>query len=575
MAAKLKKNLKNISYKYTDAQVKVREATSNDPWGPSSTLMSEIADMTHNVIAFSEIMQLIWKRLNDHGKNWRHVYKALVLLEYLIKTGSDKVAQLCKEKIFVIQTLKDFQHLEDKMDLGMNVREKSKQVVALLTDEGMLYRAPTHLPKTKDSASASTFIFNPTPRFPQEYTLDPPYNMTYINQMQMQRGLAMNATQQQVPPGAASQAPLVPSAPEEVPRPRSLLPLMDPETGPNVLDESESDTEIACACHSCKERIAGVFYKCVECVDYMICSTCEADGIVHTGHNMLRIKSSASSLLHPVSGDVHQKVECVSCHGPVRGSSYKCLQCPAVVLCRMCEVMGTEHPHHLFIRLPSRVPVVPLTPDLDGMIAEEHPGVMCDSCYKGVRGRRFKCLVCPNFNLCSDCEQLEEQHSHHPMIRFSKPSAIVLRRSDILADDLHHGVTCASCRGSIKGYRYKCLKCRDYDLCMGCESTFQHIQHRMLRMPPNRESQAPVPSDQSTPSLPAGESEAPVPSDQRTPSHQAGDDGNLCKLCLEEELDCVFLDCRHMVACLPCAERVQNCPICRKVIAQRIRIFKA
>lgn len=71
--------------------MKVREATSNDPWGPSSTLMSEIADLTYNVVAFSEIMQMIWKRLNDHGRNWRHVYKALVLLEYLIKTGSEKV----------------------------------------------------------------------------------------------------------------------------------------------------------------------------------------------------------------------------------------------------------------------------------------------------------------------------------------------------------------------------------------------------------------------------------------------------------------------------------------------------
>ena len=53
--------------------------------------MSEIADLTYNMVAFSEIMQMIWKRLNDHGKNWRHVYKALVLLEYLIKTGSEKV----------------------------------------------------------------------------------------------------------------------------------------------------------------------------------------------------------------------------------------------------------------------------------------------------------------------------------------------------------------------------------------------------------------------------------------------------------------------------------------------------
>lgn len=74
-------------------QIKVREATSNDPWGPSSTLMSEVADLTYNVVAFTEIMQMIWKRLNDHGRNWRHVYKALVLLEYLIKTGSEKVGK--------------------------------------------------------------------------------------------------------------------------------------------------------------------------------------------------------------------------------------------------------------------------------------------------------------------------------------------------------------------------------------------------------------------------------------------------------------------------------------------------
>lgn len=56
-----------------DAQV--REATSNDPWGPSSSLMSEIADLTFNVVAFAEVMGMLFKRLNDSGKNWRHVYK--------------------------------------------------------------------------------------------------------------------------------------------------------------------------------------------------------------------------------------------------------------------------------------------------------------------------------------------------------------------------------------------------------------------------------------------------------------------------------------------------------------------
>lgn len=74
--------------------------------------MAEIADLTYNVVAFTEIMQMLWKRLNDHGKNWRHVYKALVLLEYLIKTGSEKVAQQCKENIFAIQTLKGNKTLE-------------------------------------------------------------------------------------------------------------------------------------------------------------------------------------------------------------------------------------------------------------------------------------------------------------------------------------------------------------------------------------------------------------------------------------------------------------------------------
>ena len=53
----------------------MREATSNDPWGPSSSLMSEIADLTFNVVAFAEVMGMVWKRLNDSGKNWRHVYK--------------------------------------------------------------------------------------------------------------------------------------------------------------------------------------------------------------------------------------------------------------------------------------------------------------------------------------------------------------------------------------------------------------------------------------------------------------------------------------------------------------------
>lgn len=157
--AGIRRNVKNIAHNYSDAQKKVREATSNDPWGPSSTLMAEIADLTYNVVAFTEIMQMVWKRLNDHGRNWRHVYKALVLLEYLIKTGTEKVGQQCKENIFAIQTLKDFQYLEEGKDQGLNVREKAKQLVVLLKDDERLRNERARALKAKErfAQSASGF----------------------------------------------------------------------------------------------------------------------------------------------------------------------------------------------------------------------------------------------------------------------------------------------------------------------------------------------------------------------------------------------------------------------------------
>ena len=39
---------KNYTKGYSDTQSKVRDATSNDPWGPSGTQMNDIAQMTYN-----------------------------------------------------------------------------------------------------------------------------------------------------------------------------------------------------------------------------------------------------------------------------------------------------------------------------------------------------------------------------------------------------------------------------------------------------------------------------------------------------------------------------------------------
>ncbi|XP_029032367.1 epsin-2 isoform X2 [Osmia bicornis bicornis] len=157
--AGIRRDIVNLAHNYSNAQKAVRKATSNDPWGPSSTLMAEIADLTYNVVAFTEIMQMLWKRLNDHGKNWRHVYKALILLEYLIKTGTEKVAQQCKENIFAIQTLKDFQYMEGSKDQGVYVREKAKQLVALLKDDERLRNERARALKAKERFAQSVSGF--------------------------------------------------------------------------------------------------------------------------------------------------------------------------------------------------------------------------------------------------------------------------------------------------------------------------------------------------------------------------------------------------------------------------------
>ena len=66
-------------------------------------------------------MQNVWKRVNESGKNWRIVYKALTLLEYLIRNGSERAVEDGRDHIYQIRTLCDFQHTEPGgVDQGIN-----------------------------------------------------------------------------------------------------------------------------------------------------------------------------------------------------------------------------------------------------------------------------------------------------------------------------------------------------------------------------------------------------------------------------------------------------------------------
>ncbi|XP_056120159.1 epsin-1 isoform X2 [Rhinichthys klamathensis goyatoka] len=146
----LRRQLKNLVQNFSEAEVKVREATSNDPWGPSSSQMADISDLTYNVVACNEILAMLWKRLND-DKNWRHVYKSLTLLEYLLKTGSDRIPQQCVENIHIIKILVEYRFTDkDGKDQGVNVREKAKIVMVLVEDEEKRKEERESAMKTKD-----------------------------------------------------------------------------------------------------------------------------------------------------------------------------------------------------------------------------------------------------------------------------------------------------------------------------------------------------------------------------------------------------------------------------------------
>ncbi|KAK7441722.1 hypothetical protein VKT23_016385 [Stygiomarasmius scandens] len=131
--------IKNYTKGYSDTQAKVRDATSNDPWGPSGTQMNEIAQLTYNQGDFVEIMEMLDKRLNDKGKNWRHVFKSLTVLDYCLHQGSENVVIYFRDNIYIIKTLKEFQYVDEEgKDQGANVRQKAKDITNLLQDEARL-----------------------------------------------------------------------------------------------------------------------------------------------------------------------------------------------------------------------------------------------------------------------------------------------------------------------------------------------------------------------------------------------------------------------------------------------------
>ncbi len=137
----------------------------------------------------------------------------------------------------------------------------------------------------------------------------------------------------------------------------------------------------------------------------------------------------------------------------------------------------------------------------------DHNGIYCDSCEKPIKGIRYKCSCCPDFDMCSGCMDDYDAElvtaaegiklrgdisdSKHPQTKhlFYRMSVPQVRTCPPACQNraswVHSEISCSACRiPTIIGYRYFCTTCA-VSLCESCEQNGAHrIDHNLLKMAP-------------------------------------------------------------------------------------------
>jgi len=106
------REIKNLSY--DPIEIKVREATANEAWGPSRSLLQELAQSTYNYRLYSKLFNMLWKRLTD-VEHYLHVQKALITVDYLLRTGHERFVQDVRKRARDILRLKKYKYYNQKI----------------------------------------------------------------------------------------------------------------------------------------------------------------------------------------------------------------------------------------------------------------------------------------------------------------------------------------------------------------------------------------------------------------------------------------------------------------------------
>uniref|UniRef100_A0A8C4F0V2 RING-type domain-containing protein n=1 Tax=Dicentrarchus labrax TaxID=13489 RepID=A0A8C4F0V2_DICLA len=101
-------------------------------------------------------------------------------------------------------------------------------------------------------------------------------------------------------------------------------------------------------------------------------------------------------------------------------------------------------------------------------------------------------------------------------------------------------------------------------------SPFQHQLSYLSTQAPPPASPPLLPNISQIPSPPLTPGTPVTPS---APSPVEGPGSSECVVCMESGSQVIFLPCGHVCCCQVCSDALQNCPLCRNNISQRIRLY--
>uniref|UniRef100_A0A914BXT0 Uncharacterized protein n=1 Tax=Acrobeloides nanus TaxID=290746 RepID=A0A914BXT0_9BILA len=294
-------------------------------------------------------------------------------------------------------------------------------------------------------------------------------------------------------------------------------------------------------CDFCNQEINGPYYLGVEFESLKICKSCvqyyDDHLLVRLGTPQTKVPIDVKSnqeLLKFVEfyqNNRQNQVICDECDQIVHSveNRYACMVCDDYDLCEKCE-NEEKHPQHALLRFVPEgssqengnvlMNISNMLSDvhwknindrnksdsnsyiniasnfLDSLCANlnVHENISCDRCETTpIVGIRYKCLGCPDFDLCSDCEN-KMTHLHHVMLRVVTSKRNIKRR---LALEAHKNAIkleeqygthceCDECGEPIEGIRFTCTECdlesNTCDLCYKCEKLGLHSHHQMVRI---------------------------------------------------------------------------------------------